>query len=825
MKAKYEVTGMTCAACQAHVEKAVRQVAGVRSVEVNLLSNSMRVDYDESQCGDLAIRKAVSDAGYRAFAEGERNSGKKKDPALIRLIVSFVVLLILMYVAMGHMIGLPLPPFLDGHENSLYFALAQLVLVLPIVVIYRRYFFSGFKKLFRLSPNMDSLIALGASASLIYGVYAIAMIAFGLHSGDMELVMEYHSNLYFESAGMILTLVSLGKYLEGLSKKKTTKAISKLMDLAPKSAVLEEDGHEKTVPVEEVNLGDIVIVKKGDQVPVDGIIVEGSCSVDQSNITGESIPVFKSVGEEVYSSTINSAGYIKLKATKVGRDTSINHIIALVEEAGNSKAPISKLADKISGIFVPCIMAIALIVFICHLCISRDFSLSFNMGISVLVIACPCALGLATPVAIMVGTGKGAENGLLIKNAEILEKAHSIRTLVLDKTGTITEGKPKVTDFRFEEEGMLDIVYSFENQSEHPLAKAIVAYCQDKGGTLVDIDEYESLEGIGLRGRIGQDEYYLGNRRALEINGIDDEKLIGQMDAFSSAGSTPLIAVKNGKAVGYILVKDEIKASSKEAVRRIKEKKIDVIMLTGDNRIVAENIADEVGIDHVISEVLPQDKQKVIQSLKSDDKHLVAMVGDGVNDALALTSADLGIAIGGGSDVTLESSDIVLLRDDLLDVVNVIALSRRVLRTIKGNLFWAFFYNCIGVVLASGIFYYSFGLKLNPMVGALAMSFSSVFVVLNALTINFFHVERKNSDKDNERETKEETTVTLEVEGMMCEHCAKRVKEAAMNAKGVSSAEVSLKEKKAILVLTDLSSVDRAIENIRNAGYDAHKSV
>lgn len=824
MKAKYDVSGMTCAACQAHVEKAVRQVSGVRSVEVNLLSNSMRVDYDENQCNDLTIKKAVSDAGYRAFSEGERKSGKKKDSELIRLIVSFAILLVLMYVAMGHMIGLPLPPFLEGHENGVYFALAQLVLVLPIVVLYRRYFVSGFKKLIRLSPNMDSLIALSASASLIYGIYAIAMMAFGLHTGNMEMVEEYHSNLYFESAGMILTLVSLGKYLEGLSKKKTTRAITKLMDLAPKTATVEENGSEKIVPVEEVKLGDIVIVKKGDQIPVDGIIAEGSCSVDQSNITGESIPVFKTVGEEVYSSTINNAGYIKLKATKVGQDTSINHIIALVEEAGNSKAPISKLADKISGIFVPCIMAIALITFVCHLCISRDFSLSFNMGISVLVIACPCALGLATPVAIMVGTGKGAENGLLIKNAEILEKAHSIRTLVLDKTGTITEGKPKVVDFRFEEKEMLNIVYSFENLSEHPLAKAIVAYCQEQGGQLVQIDEYESLEGIGLRGKIGPDEYYLGNRRTLEINGIDDEETLRRLDAFSLSGSTPLIAVKNGKVVGTILVKDEIKPSSKEAVRRLREKKIEVIMLTGDNRIVAENIAGEVGIDHVISEVLPEDKQKVIRSLKTDDRHLVAMVGDGVNDALALASADLGIAIGGGSDVTLESSDIVLLRNDLLDVVNVIALSKRVLRTIKGNLFWAFFYNCIGVVLASGIFYYSFGLKLNPMIGALAMSFSSVFVVLNALTINFFRVERKD-DREKEKKMKQEEKVVLDVEGMMCEHCVKHVKEAALRAEGVRSCEVSLKDGKATLTVDDPASVDRAIENIRNAGYDAHKSV
>ena len=819
MKKKFIIEGMTCSACQNHVESSVDKLKGVNFCNVNLLTNSMEVEYDETILNSQDIEKCVFKAGYLAKEFKKEELLNKKDNKLKELIISFIILLALMYVSMGHMFSFPLPSFLSGIENSVYFALVQFILAVIIIFIYRRYYISGFKKLIKKAPNMDTLISLGSFASLIYGIIAIVMMIVGLESNDLEMVERYYHNLYFESAAMILVLVSLGKYFESLSKKKTTNAISKLIDLSPKVAFVEINGEVIRTPIDEVKVNDIVIVKKGDLVPVDGIIIEGSCSLDQANITGESIPVLKGVNEEVFSSSINTAGFIKVRATKVGEDSSINNIIKLVEEASNSKAPISKLSDKISGIFVPIIISFSILTLIIHLLISKNFELSFNFAISILVIACPCALGLATPVAIMVGTGKGAENGLLIKNAEILEKAHLIKTIVLDKKGTITEGKPRVVEFISLVDNLLDIVYSFENLSEHPLAKAIVTYCKDNNAKLFEVDEYESIDGVGLKGKYKNDIYYLGNKRIVDLLDNDNKEIYLKLDEFAKAGNTPLLIYKNNKLAGYILVKDQIKETSKVAIKKLIDMGINVVMLTGDNKVIAEGIAKEVGITSVYSEVYPQDKQRIITSLKKDDKHLVSMVGDGVNDALALTSSDLGIAIGAGSDIALESSDIVLLRSDLLDVSNVIRLSKRVLNTIKGNLFWAFFYNVIGIVLASGLLYYSLGVKLTPMIGALAMSFSSLFVVVNALTINLFKVDKNQINEIKEEKINMEKMVVLNVEGMMCPHCKKRVEDTISTFENVINVEASLEKNNVTITYQNELNIESVIEKVSAQGY------
>ena len=818
MKQKFNVEGMTCSACSAHVDRAVRKLNGVISCNVNLLSNTMEVEFDEKKLTTSDIEKSVKDAGYKAYTSSVKSS-KKKDTALVKLIVCFSLLVILMYLTMGHMIGLHLPKFLSGTANALRYAGVQLILIVPILIIYNHFFISGYKKLFKGAPNMDSLIALGATASIIYGIFAMIRMTQGLNSGDLGLVDEYRHNLYFESAGMILTLVSFGKYLESLSKKKTTNAITKLIGLAPKTARVIKNNEEVVIDAKDVNVNDIVIVKKGDLVPVDGVVIDGSASIEEANITGESMPVLKNKKDEVYSSTICTAGYLKIKALKVGEDTSISNIIKLVEEASNSKAPISKLVDKIAGVFVPVIISIAIATLVVSYLILKDFELSFNFAISVLVIACPCALGLATPVAIMVGTGKGAENGLLIKNAEILEKAHLVKTVVLDKTGTITEGKPRVTDFILIDitVDVLAIAYTLEIMSEHPLASAICDYARSKYSDIFDCEEYYQLDGFGIKGIIDNDEYYIGNDKIFKEYNIFDSELIHRINLLSKEGKTVLVVTKNKEVVGLFAIKDPIKPTSISAVKALKEKGIKVVMLTGDNIDTANSIAFEVGIDNVIAGVLPIQKQEVIKQEMSICDGLVAMVGDGVNDALALTTADLGIAIGGGSDVALESSDIVLLRNDLLDVLNVINLSKRVLNTIKGNLFWAFFYNCIGIVLASGLLY-GLGIKLNPMIGSLAMSCSSVFVVCNALTINFFKVEKV--DKNSTNVKLDVKTLTLNVKGMMCEHCVKHVKDACEKVSGVSAAIPSLDNNNVVIEYVGKLNLELVIENITKAGYE-----
>ena len=750
MKEKFNIKGMSCASCQAHIQNAVSKLDGVNDVNVNLLSNSMEVDYDETKLNTNKIEKAVKNAGYSAKSlNSTNNTSKGKDDSsnnndikkeVIKLVVSFVILLVLMYVAMGPMIGMPLPPFLSGKENALTYAFTQLLLTVPIIVIYNKYFVNGFKALFKLHPTMDSLIAIGASASLVYGIFAIYMIGYGLGHQDLDVVHNYMHSLYFESVGTILTLVSLGKFFEMLSKRKTTKAVESLIALAPKKATILKDSKEVEVAIMEVKKGDIVISKKGDAIPIDGVIIEGTASINQANITGESLPVFKKEKDYVYSSTIIENGYVKIKAEKVGTDTSINEIIRLVDEAANSKAPISKLVDKVSLFFVPTIIIISIFTLGGFLIARYPFEEAFNFAISILVIACPCALGLATPVAIMVGSGKGAQNGLLIKNAEILEKTSYITKVVLDKTGTITKGEPIVTDFinLFNDENLLKKVKSLEVLSNHPLANAIINYQDFDRSNLYEVKDYNFIDGLGLEGKINGDHYLIGNKRVFDSK--EKEDLLNKYHYLYEEAKTVLFIKKNDDIVGLIAIKDIIRDSSVYGIKELIDNKIEVYMLTGDNKDTALAIAKEVGIkkENVYSDVLPLDKEKIIKSLEKDDKHLVAMVGDGVNDALALTTADIGIAIGGGSDVALSSSDVVLLRNNLLDVLNVIRLSKRTLNTIKGNLFWAFFYNCVGILLACGAFYPSFGIKLNPMIASLAMAFSSVFVVLNALTINFF---------------------------------------------------------------------------------------
>lgn len=824
MKLKFNVEGMTCASCQAHVSKAVEQLEGTSKVNVNLLKNTLDVEVDEAKCDASKIEDAVQKAGYKAYIP---NANKKTDKLIEKnhdlayLIFSLVDLLVIMYFSMGHMMwGWPVPKVFNMHTNPMGFSLVQFILVLPIIFLYRKYFINGFKKLIKLSPNMDTLIAIGATFSIAYGIYCLFMISMGY--------TEYHMYLYFEAAGMILTLVSLGKYLEKLSKRKTTTAIEKLMDLSPKEAVVLKDNIETKVKIEEVKLGDIVVVKKGDSVPVDGKIIEGNASIDQSNITGESIPVYKTANDDVYSSTIVTAGYIKVKATKVGEDTSIANIIKLVDEASNSKAPISKLADKISGVFVPVILAIALVTFIINLIVSKDFQIALNFAITVIVIACPCALGLATPVAIMVGTGKGAENGLLIKNAEILEKAHHIKTVVLDKTGTITEGKPRVTDFEsFESDSdLLSVIYSLENMSEHPLALSMIEYAKENNANLLEVKEFKTTDGRGIEGIVNNSKYFIGNYKSVEELKLNTKELEDKVNNLSYQGKTPLLIIKDNKVVGLIAVKDEVKESSKQAISELRNKGIKVIMLTGDNRKTAEAIAKEVNVDEVISDVHPEDKQKVINSLKTNDKNLIAMVGDGVNDAPALTSADLGIAIGGGSDIAIESADIVLLRNDLLDVLNVISLSKRVINTIKLSLFWAFFYNFVCVILSTGFLYYLTDKKfmMTPMIASVAMSISSVSVVLTSLTINFFKVKKAKNSNNSSVSIKEKNkmqTKVIYVDGMMCTHCKAHVEEACKKVPGVSDAVVSLQDKNVTVICEEKVTDEALKQSIKEAGYEA----
>ncbi|HBN95178.1 MAG TPA: heavy metal translocating P-type ATPase, partial [Firmicutes bacterium] len=742
-KEKFSVVGMTCSSCSAAVERAVGHMDGVSSVNVNLLSNNMTVEYDDSLVEPSAIMSTVNDAGYSASLAGSDAPAKTNEVSQVedeinemkhRAIVSMVFMVLLMYVAMGHMVGLPVPSFLLGVENAAAMALVQFLLTLPVIYVNRRYYQTGFKTLWRRSPNMDSLIAVGSGAAIVYGVFAMFRIGWGLGHGDLDLVMRYSHDLYFESAAMILALITLGKFLEARSKGRTSDAIAKLIGLAPKVATVIRNDMEVEVAVADLVEGDIIVIKPGQSIPVDGVIVDGSSAVDESALTGESIPVAKRVGDKVISATINKSGAFRFKATRIGDDTTLAQIIRLVEEASSSKAPIAKLADKISGIFVPVVISIAITAFVVWLLLGYPFEFALTIGIAVLVISCPCALGLATPVAIMVSTGQGALHGILIKSAESLETAHSVDTVVLDKTGTITEGKPQVTDVitgsTLSEAELLTIAASLEKSSEHPLAEAIVTKGMEEEVHFKQVTDFLAAPGKGVQGKIGEKDYLAGNLSFMHDNKIDLGQLESQADDLAEQGKTPMYFANTTEVLGIIAVADVIKPSSKPAIQRLKNLGVDVVMLTGDNKRTAEAIRRELGIERVIAEVLPEDKEREIRTLQEQGK-TVAMVGDGVNDAPALARADVGIAIGAGTDVAIESADIVLMKDDLNDVPTTIKLSKATLRNIKQNLFWAFFYNALGIPLAAGLLYPFYCWRLNPMYAAAAMSLSSIFVVSN----------------------------------------------------------------------------------------------
>ena len=847
IKEKYNITGMSCAACSAKVEKTVSKLVGMDKASVNLLTNSMQVEYDEKKLSSKDIIKSVVDAGYGASLAGDtkekakdKSIKKTNDDAIssmkFRLKVSIIFLAILMYFSMGSMIGLPLPNFLSGAGNPVGFALTQLLLVLPVMYVNRKYYISGFKSLSHFSPNMDTLVAVGTIAAFIYGVIAIYIMGYALNNNDINIVTEYRKNLYFESVSMILTLITLGKFFETGSKARTTDAISKLIDLSPKRANVIRDGVEENILTEDVRVGDIVVIGPGESIPVDGIIIEGSTSVDESAITGESIPVQKDKGDKLIGATINKNGSVKIKASDVGEDTAISRIIALVEEASSSKAPIAKMADKVAGVFVPVVMGIALVTFIVWLVLGYDFSFALNRAIAVLVISCPCSLGLATPVAIMVGTGKGAENGILIKSADALETTHSIDTVVLDKTGTVTKGKPVVTDiigFDIDENEFLKLAASVESASEHPLAEAIVEKAKEKNLAISLPKDFRAQSGRGIRADIDGKKIVAGNEQAIkETVGNDTgfDTVFDKGNELASQGKTPMYFMADNKLIGIIAVADTIKDDSKEAIEALKARDIDVVLLTGDHKNTATAIAKQAGINKVIAEVLPTDKEEHVRKLM-EAGHKVAMVGDGINDSPALARADVGIAIGAGTDVAIESADIVLMHSSLNDVATAIDLSKAVIRNIKQNLFWAFFYNSVGIPLAAGVFYLSLGWKLSPMFGAAAMGMSSVCVVSNALRLRGFkrvNIKNNKSGNDeivlieNNEKKKEEKIMTtvINVNGMMCEHCKATVEKVTKAVEGVSNSTVNLDAKNVTIEYADGTDLDKVKKAITDAGYE-----
>lgn len=782
----------------------------------------MHVDFDETAISVDDIINAVVSGGYGASVAGKEQ--EKKDNKIdneisnmkFRLVVSLVCLVPLMYISMGHMWGWPFLSVFHGAENGITFALTQMLLTLPIMYVNRKYYITGFKTLFHGAPNMDSLIAIGSGAAFVYGIIAIYCIGYGLGHGDKEFAHSYMMNLYFESAAMILALITLGKFLESRAKGKTSQAIEKLIDLSPKTAVVIRDGKEVTVGVDDVQIGEIVVVKAGQSVPLDGVIVEGNGAIDESAITGESIAVEKNVGDKVIGATINKSGYFKFKVEKVGEDTALSQIIYLVEEASASKAPIAKLADKVSGIFVPVVISIAVITIIVWLLLGKGVSFALSMGISVLVISCPCALGLATPTAIMVGTGKGAQYGILTKSAESLETAHQVDTVVLDKTGTITEGKPSVTDIApvgISDKELLQIAASIEYLSEHPLAKAIVEKAD--GLELSDIADFEQIVGQGVKGNVDGKKVLAGNYKMMRENNIE----VSEDEIFANDGKTSLYFAVDNKFVGIIAVADTIKETSRQAIEDMRNMGLDVIMLTGDNAVTANAIKNKLPLSSAVAEVLPSDKEEEVRKLQQSG-HKIAMVGDGINDAPALTRADVGIAIGAGTDIAIESADIVLMKSDLQDVVTSIELSHSVIKNIKENLFWAFFYNALGIPIAAGVLYGIAGLKLNPMIAALAMSFSSVFVVSNALRLRFFKPKRNNIKTVKNEKENITMTKTIKINGMMCSHCTGRVGE-VLNAIDGVSAEVSLDNGgQAVVTLAKDVSDDVLKKAVVDAGYE-----
>ena len=840
---KFDVTGMTCSSCVAHVEKSVSKLEGVKAVNVNLLTNSMSVSFDEQNLNVITIENAVVDAGYEAhLRETATNSAassiQKVDYVQLeqaemkmRWWISLVFLIPLLYISMGHMIGLPYPHSFHSTENALIVAFTQFLLTLPIIFVNKKYFQVGYKTLFKGAPNMDSLIAIGSSAAIVYGVFAIYRIGYALGHGDMETVRQFSQDLYFESGATILTLITLGKYLEAKSKSRTTDAITRLMDLAPKTATVIRENHELEIPVEQVIVDDVVVVRPGQRVPVDGVVESGNSSLDESALTGESLPVFKEKGDTVLSASINKSGYFTLQATKVGNDTTLAHIIRLVEDASSSKAPISKLADKISAIFVPVVIGISLLSVLVWLLLGYPFDFALSIGIAVLVISCPCALGLATPVAIMVGTGKGAEYGILIKSAESLETAYKIDTVVLDKTGTITEGKPKVTDIligkSISESQLLEIAAALEKPSEHPLSEAILLEAEDRKLKIQQVDNFQAIPGQGIEASIDGVNYLAGNLKLMTDREIILHDFPQLADKLADEGKTPLFIAGAKEVLGIIAVADVVKPTSKEAIELFEAMGLEVVMLTGDHAKTAAAIQAQLGISSFVAEVLPQDKDKVIANLQASGK-TVAMVGDGINDAPALMRSNLGIAIGAGADIAIESADVVLMRSDLLDAVTTLKLSKAVMVNIKQNLFWAFFYNIIGIPLAAGVFYAALGWKLNPMFAAAAMSFSSVTVVLNALRLLRFKPIVSGSSKTNQLKSNIKQPIntdkimiekTLQIKGMSCPHCSMRVEKVLNAIEGVE-AVVDLESNSAKLKLTHEVSDETIKSAVDAIGYE-----
>lgn len=870
---RYRVTGMTCAACQANVTRCVSKLDGVDDVNVSLLANQMTVSYDESRLNPEAIMQAVEKIGYGASAlekqESHRDKGgfrsewharqsqaiENQKQMRQRLWLSVALLIPLMYVAMGHMLFLPVPWFFVGVENSMISALTQLVLTIPVIFINRHFFQTGLKALWHRAPNMDSLVAIGSGASLVYGLFAMFRLAYGFGHGDLELVHQYAHALYFESAAMILTLVTVGKYLEAKSKLKTSDALGKLVDLAPKTAVVLREGKEQVVPVEQVEVGEIIVIRPGEGIPVDGVVTEGYGYVDQAAITGESVPVEKRPGDQVISATMNKNGTFQFRASKVGEDTTLSQIIRLVDEAGNSKAPIARLADKVSGIFVPVVIAVSVLTAIVWLAVGMGVEFALSNAISVLVISCPCALGLATPVAIMVGTGKAAEMGILIKSAESLENLHNIDTIVLDKTGTITSGHPSVTDTilltdSLTETQFLSEAAAAEMGSEHPLARAVVEYVQEQGVELAKSEQFEAKPGRGIAARVNGKKYLSGNVSYLKENqafpsGEEARAAEQVVERLAQEGKTPLLFAREGKLIGVVAVADTIQETSKSAIRQFQEMGLHVVMLTGDNRVTAEAIRAELGIEQAVSDVLPTQKEAHVRALQ-EQGHKVAMVGDGINDAPALTRADIGIAIGAGTDIAIESADVVLMKDSLEDVVAAIQLSRAVVRNIHMNLFWAFFYNVLGIPLAAGALFPAFGLRLSPMIGSAAMSLSSVCVVTNALRLRFFksknvyqseegspvgevsYIARNkepivsatlDSSESEQKKGNGNMKKVLVVDGMMCAHCQMHVQKALAGVDGVVEAVVNLDTKQAAVTLSKDVADAVLMEAVTEAGY------
>ena len=844
MKVKFDVTGMTCAACSAHVENAVKKLKGVDDVAVSLLTNSMVVEFDESAVNTKAIVAAVKKSGYGATVAGQSGShdAAPKDDSLkdsetpkllVRFVVSLVFLLLLMYVSMGNMMwGWPLPSFLE--RNHVAIGLVQLLLSAIIMVINQRFFINGFKSLIRRAPNMDALVALGATAAFAYSTVALFLMIDLFVKGDHVGAMAYMDEFYFESAGTILTLITLGKMLEAMSKGKTTNALKGLMKLAPKTAVVIRDGQEVTVPIEQVHKGDVYVVRPGESIPVDGVVVEGNSAVDESTLTGESIPVDKTTGDAVSAGTLNQSGYLRCEATRVGEDTTLSQIIKMVSDASATKAPIAKIADKVSGIFVPAVIGIALVTFVVWLCVGNTVGYALARAISVLVISCPCALGLATPVAVMVGNGKGAKNGILFKTAASLEEAGKAQYVVLDKTGTITEGQPRVTDIvasgKLTEEELLTLAYALEQKSEHPLARAINQKAEEIGIAATEVTDFEALPGNGLIARLNGKALYGGNYAYVSAQATIPDEVKQRAEQLSVEGKTPLFFAHGVRFLGIIAVADVIKADSSKAIRQLQDMGLRVIMLTGDNERTAQAIAKLAGVDEVVAGVLPDGKTRVVEELKKKGK--VVMVGDGINDAPALTSADVGIAIGAGTDVAIDAADVVLMKNSLLDVPAAIRLSRRSLLNIRENLFWAFIYNTLGIPLAAGVFIPLFGWQLNPMFGAAAMSLSSFCVVMNALRLNLLNVYKhrnhrkakvgseQQTNQQSIEENKEATMkYLLKIEGMMCAHCTGRVEKALSSTRGVLAVSVSLEDKCATVEAKDKVKPEALKKAVEAQGY------